>query len=386
MAYRGFNALGALVVYSKSYLPIVESIYDAAIDPSQWATALEKLSAPTDGKGFIVIHDPQMAAGNCPIFANWEASTIDSYNKYYASRNAWLAQVATRPVGKAVPSEFFLPRSDLLKTEWYNDFLRPEKLVSGLGVTVLRDGGRFVSAGVLVPDCTEAEQAAHVTLLQRVTPHLERALKVNRQLSGADFRWRAAEECFNRLKVGVVVVAPDRKLVFANTEASRIFSQQDGFGADREGRLVAGAGPDNDRLQAVLQSVVGGAAPSSDSGILSVQRRSGRRPYGLLAASLRPPGEFCGASGTMALVFISDTASRRFSAGGLAETFGLTPAEGRLLHALLQGPDLREAALRLGISGNTAKTQLRGLFDKMGCSRQADLIRIAMSHPAWLTS
>jgi DNA-binding CsgD family transcriptional regulator len=374
------------MVFDKAYLPIVETIYDAAVDPSQWATALAKLSAPTDGKGFIVIHDPQMAAGSCPIFANWEASAIDSYNKYYASRNAWLSRVATRPVGKAEPSEYFLPRSDLLKTEWYSDFLRPNKLVSGVGVTVLRDSSRFVSAGVLLPRCTDAEHAAHLALLQRVTPHLERALKVNRQLGGADFRWRAAEECLDRLKVGVVVTGPDGKVLFANAEANRIFGQKDGLCLDRDGHLVAGTSQNHGRLQRILQSIVAGHDLSGESGVLSVRRRSGRHPYGLLAAPLRPPDQLFGAEGKMAIIFISDIASRQPSAGRLAETFGLTPAEGRLLHVLLQGHGLGEAAALLGISVNTAKTHLRSLFGKMDCSRQADLVRIAMSHPAWLAA
>jgi DNA-binding CsgD family transcriptional regulator len=88
----------------------------------------------------------------------------------------------------------------------------------------------------------------------------------------------------------------------------------------------------------------------------------------------------------MALIFISDIAARQPSAGRLAEMFGLTPAEGRLLHVLLQGNGLREAAALPGASANTAKTQLQSLFGKMDCSRQADLVKIAMAHPAWLVA
>jgi DNA-binding CsgD family transcriptional regulator len=45
---------------------------------------------------------------------------------------------------------------------------------------------------------------------------------------------------------------------------------------------------------------------------------------------------------------------------------------------------LTEAAARLGNSVNTAKTHLRALFDKLDCSRQADLVRTVTSHPVWL--
>ena len=374
------------MVFEKAYLPVVESIYDAAADPSRWQAAFEQLAAPTRGKGFIVIHDPVIAVGSCPIYAGWEATWIDAYNKYYASRNTWLARIAERPVGKAEASELLVDESNLLKTEWYNDFLRPQKLIKGMGVTVMRDRSRFVSAGVISPRCTDDHHAAHVALLQRVTPHLERALKVNRQLTGADFRWRTAEECLDRLKIGVVVAGPNGKVVFVNAVANRIFAQQDGLCLDREGHLLAGANQDNDQLRRILHSIVTGGDLGGESDVLSVRRRSGRRPYAVLAAPLRPPDQLFGAEGRMAILFISDMAARQPSAGRLAETFGLTPAEGRLLHVLLQGHGLSEAAALLGISTNTAKTHLRGLFGKMDCSRQADLVRIAMSHPAWLAA
>lgn len=373
--------------FEKTYLPVVESIYDAAVDPSRWSAALERLAAPTGGKGFIVIHDPVTAAGSCTVFANWEDSWIDVYNEYYAGRNAWLARVAKRPVGKAEPSEFFLDRSDLLKTEWYNDFLQPQELITGLGVTVMRDHSRFVTAGALIPRCSDANHAAHVALLQRVTPHLERALQVNRQLSGANFRWQAAAECFNRLQVGVVLVGSGLGVQFANAAAQLIFRQQDGLGLDREGRLLAAGPDDNARLRQSLHGLVtaAGAERHGVGGVLSIHRRSGRRPYGILVAGVRPPSELFGPAGSMAIVFISDGAERRqLSAERLAEAFDLTPAEARLLKTLMRGHSLTEAAAHLGISGNTAKSQLKGLFDKLGCSRQADLVRTVMSHPAWL--
>jgi DNA-binding CsgD family transcriptional regulator len=244
-----------------------------------------------------------------------------------------------------------------------------------------------VAAGALVPRCTDEDHTAHVALLQRVTPHLERALQVNRQLSGAGFRWRAAEECFNRLQVGVVLVGPNLSVQFANTEAQRLLRQEDGLSLDRDGHLVAGSPDDNVRLRQSLLALV--APPAIDrlgaGGILSVRRRSGGRPYGLLVAGLRAPAGLFEAAAATAIIFISEGSRRRQpSAERLAEAFGLTPAEGRLLQVLLRGQGLREAAACLGISANTAKTHLRALFDKLGCARQAELVRSVMSHPVWL--
>lgn len=57
------------------------------------------------------------------------------------------------------------------------------------------------------------------------------------------------------------------------------------------------------------------------------------------------------------------------------ETFGLTPAEARLAAALKDGLSLKEAAAHLNISVNTARNQIKGVFEKLGVNRQGDLIR-----------
>lgn len=219
-----------------AYLAIVESIYDAATDPSLWPVALEKLAAPSRGKAFMAIRDPLVPAASWPtIYVGMEQNWLDAYYRHYASRVAWMAKVPSRPPGTATPSEHVIGRSDLQKTEWYNDFLRPQGLISGIGVTVMRERGHFVSAGLLVPLETETRHAEHTALVQRVTPHLARALKVNRQLAGADFRWQAAEQSFNRLSVGVVLVSPDMTVQFANAEAELILGQEDDSGVTRRG-------------------------------------------------------------------------------------------------------------------------------------------------------
>ncbi|PKP72430.1 MAG: hypothetical protein CVT84_18785, partial [Alphaproteobacteria bacterium HGW-Alphaproteobacteria-6] len=57
------------------------------------------------------------------------------------------------------------------------------------------------------------------------------------------------------------------------------------------------------------------------------------------------------------------------------ETFGLTPAEARLAAALRDGLALKEAAAKLNISVNTARNQIKSVFEKLGVNRQGDLIR-----------
>jgi DNA-binding CsgD family transcriptional regulator len=64
------------------------------------------------------------------------------------------------------------------------------------------------------------------------------------------------------------------------------------------------------------------------------------------------------------------------------ELYGLTPAEARLMVALVDGERLDHYADRRQISINTVRTQSKQIFAKTGHGRQADLIREILANPA----
>jgi pimeloyl-ACP methyl ester carboxylesterase/DNA-binding CsgD family transcriptional regulator len=68
------------------------------------------------------------------------------------------------------------------------------------------------------------------------------------------------------------------------------------------------------------------------------------------------------------------------------KALGLTPAEARLAARLRFGQSLKEAAEELGISVNTARNQLKSVFEKLGVNRQADLVRHLAELAALATS
>src|SRR5215469_16376547 len=78
----------------------------------------------------------------------------------------------------------------------------------------------------------------------------------------------------------------------------------------------------------------------------------------------------------VAAVFIGAPPDAQDGADAVAATFGLTPAETRLLASLFGGRTLAETATTLDIAGSTAKTHLEHIFLKTGVTRQAELMRL----------
>ena len=65
----------------------------------------------------------------------------------------------------------------------------------------------------------------------------------------------------------------------------------------------------------------------------------------------------------------------------LCSTFGITPAEARVLAALVEGQSPKQHAGAKGVSVHTVRSQVSSLMAKMGCTRQAELVRKALLAP-----
>ena len=59
-----------------------------------------------------------------------------------------------------------------------------------------------------------------------------------------------------------------------------------------------------------------------------------------------------------------------------ARLYGFTPAEERVLGAIMEMGGVAQVASMLGISNSTVQTHLEHLFDKTGCRRQSDLVKL----------
>jgi DNA-binding CsgD family transcriptional regulator len=78
-----------------------------------------------------------------------------------------------------------------------------------------------------------------------------------------------------------------------------------------------------------------------------------------------------------AAVFVASELQLHFARlEAVAEAFGLTPAETRLLERLVRGQSMTEAAAAMNIAMTTAKTHRTRLLSKTGAHRQAGLISL----------
>lgn len=219
--------------------------------------------------------------------------------------------------------------------------------------------------------------AADRDRLGRLLPPLTCALTARARIRRVEAESSLVREAFHLVTAGMLLVRPDGTVAFANRAAERILERDDGLRL-ADGRLEARSRQVNGRLREAMTGDGGDGRPVA----VTVSRPSGAPDLELLVARLAPGGgPFPAAAGS--LVFVVDPEG---GAPGVEDhiraLYGLTPAEARLAVLLLAGRSLSGAARRLGVSRNTAHTQLASVFAKTGTSSQNELIRRLLRGPA----
>src|SRR5262249_29852773 len=197
----------------------------------------------------------------------------------------------------------------------------------------------------------------------------------------AQARRNEVVEALDWFPPGVVLLDRQGRVVAANRSAEDLLAAGDGLRTDRDGMRAASPG-ETLALRRLIAAAIEPAAPgaSEGDGTLTITRPSERRPLNLLVAPLRASLAPEATARAQVVVFVTDPEEIPFApVERLQHYLGLTQAEAALVLWLVQGRRVEDAADELGISVNTARTQLKRALTKTGTGRQAELVRLALS-------
>ena len=225
------GAPGGTVIANKSeILALIDQIYAAALVPDTeraWQELLVGLERHlSGGRAIMALLDPiahQIDFFHAP---SYEPSAIRAYVEHYGAVNPWMEVGRRLPQGSWHSGEMLVDEKAIMKTEFYNDWLKPQDLHKGGGCTILKDGGGLMVLSFLKPRRMEAVTELEVDLMRKLLPHLQRAAQLRRHFGLADLRTRWAAEALDRLSVGVALLEPPRRIVFMNLRCKRNLAPQ----------------------------------------------------------------------------------------------------------------------------------------------------------------
>ena len=351
---------------------LIGGIYDAAADPALWNDVMARLVRETGARSGI-FYDHHSATKRSRVLGveGFDPHFLDLYERHYGALDPWHKSGLSWPVGSVAQTASLMPDRELRRTEFYQDHLRPQQVFYAMGGPVDRSRVHMAVFGIqgsYENGFFSAEIQAMVTAL---APHFRRAYRMQETLDTVRGEGRSFEATLHLLAQPALVVDRDARLCFANAAAEALLRTGDVL------RLVSG------RLRAAHRGDASALAkalrpePQATDGDASLTlRRSGDGPPAVLRVMPLRRQNRAEWSGRIALLVELPPLPRALDT--LAAAFRLSPAEARLWAGLVAGHRLAEIAERAAISPNTARVQLRALFEKTGTHRQADLVRMAL--------
>jgi len=329
------------------------------------------------------------AGGRVKAFQKQDGASLMRFEIAYGKAFGALAlNRSSRQVlakAKAGPGVFhgqeLLSENTLLDSEVYADWYRTAGIfhaVAGL-FAVSNDLG-VVSIGR--PRGAKDFDQRDGARLDILVPHLQRAVQIHQRLSVAEQERALTFEVLERLALGVCVVEADARVIFANSVARRVLQPGQALTVSR-GCLRLRPSAQQRQLEKTVREAASTSAGQgmSAGGFIAVPQPAGP-PLSLLVSPYRSRGAGDFPSRPSALVVFADPDSQLHAPeDALAQMFRLAPSESRLVSALIAGQTMADYADRVGITINTAKTQMRQIFLKTGYNRQADVIRAALVNP-----
>ncbi|MCL4401131.1 MAG: helix-turn-helix transcriptional regulator [Acidobacteria bacterium] len=370
----------------RDLLALVSSIYDASTDPSAWPDFLNRLCDVLGGaSGLILQHEFAEPRQHVVATARIDPVYGESYVDYYWRTNVWMKGVDMPMPDQGRLSEKTCSPSELVKTEFYQDFLRGQNVMHSVAACIRFDRGLASFCSFFRSRGAGAFDAGHIGLLTTLTPHLRRALELQDRTAMFRVQSAAALAALDTITMGCMLVEQTGRVLLANRAAEECLNARDGLWLS-QGCLCAAETNRQERLRRLIFSA--GATINGrglvGGGALAVERPSGRPALHVLVIPFRtgagPPRHR-----PAAIVFVTDPERElRPDREVLGVLFGLSPAESRVAAALLAGRSIEDCAAELAISRHTARNHLKAIFSKTGASRQGELMRLLLSSVARL--
>ncbi|MFH6782835.1 MULTISPECIES: helix-turn-helix transcriptional regulator [Methylobacterium] len=371
------------------------AIDHAACDPAAWDGVMAEIGRVLPGIWPVLqIVEAEAATGLPLVHAGWDPADVEAYEAHYGAVNPWISVILGTPAMVPMHSEVRMPASSLRHTEFHAGWLsRLGGMTASSGIKLVDAGGRLAVLNLQHDRARAARDHAWLAaLMMRIGPRMRRAIETNRACFPAGAVRVPEETLLARVADPAFVVTRDLRLVEASRAGDALLS---------EGEVVRVGALDRleirqPRLAAAAVREVAlacGDGPADHAAARPVATEAGR--WGVTAIGLRR--DLRGLLG-MARLLVPDPLVLlvlRRAAGGsrsardrsirdraiqdrsiiqdrLAD-LGLSPAERRLAVLMDGSRSLVQAAGALGIRHETARSQLRQVFAKLGVSRQSEL-------------
>jgi DNA-binding CsgD family transcriptional regulator len=356
-----------MVVAENTYDSLVDSIYGVIFGDGTWDMFLGRWNEIVPGgRTTLFYHDPDRAEGASHIDKGFSEDWVESYSNHFASVNPWAPSMSVMPMWRGLLAEELLPRADFIKTEFYNDFWKSCG-ETAIGMALVKRDGRMFNISTSIENGGPEDNRVYADMLTRMAPHLHRAVRyfeAGQTDKGAD---EIGGRLFDAIGVGVLLVGQGGKLLSASAVGEQALANGRSVRLDFHGRVCLADDDADARYSRLL-------AQWRDGERQQVIDVNGTK-LTLVRLQKSARVQFFD-SPSIAIIIEPPVKAAVVDMPQLGGRFGLTKAEIRIMHGLLQGSSINDLAVEGNRSRETIRSQLKSVFAKTGVKSQTELLRL----------
>ena len=368
---------------------LIENIYEAALDPTQWASVLSEIRDHLGANAYSLFtlaneegQKPELLTSN--IDPEWSRA----YREYWWQHDQWVAGAVGRGLmipSQTVSGDMLVDPGAFAKGVWFNEALKPQDLGDLLSTTLWSHQG---DPHKVVLSFYRSPRADHFgksefDYLEKLSSHLQRALKLT--LAGA----RQSEDLQRQASIldgishPVLILDDQRKILSMNEAAERLIGNPECPAVHVRGNRLIELGERS--------------TPSLEKAVQEATHLTGR-PIPMAFIMTTPEGVRVSGSAHVMKLHQPPTAHFRLEGQNrfmvqlewtetpvlellhlFGDLFGLSPAELRVLNLLMGDYPPQAIADHLKLSLPTVRTHLQRIRQKTGTRRHGDLIRLVLA-------
>ena len=358
---------------------VILKIYEGILDLDELPALAETLVRLGGGHtGCLVARSADKVSLFSQMAYNTDPGSQKAFIENFANISPLLPLERRAVPGDVITAPNIIASDAYKRSVFYNEWARKRDHYDYIGIILNKENTAMDYFAILRPHGAGLVTPFEVEQMKIIAPHIKRAYLLSNLLNEYKSQVDSLGSVIMNAGFGVVLATSDGQIVYANDVAETLMHLRRGL-CCRQGRVIATDGKTTQKLQALISAASNPMTEmlSGGSMILPDQDGEGLFVVHVVPVSRKTCNRFIYLDRLVAGLFIVDrTRGAAERVNVFAPLFGLTPAETRVLAALISGEGLISAVKRLEMTEQTARTHLKHILAKTDTHRQAELMRL----------